>query len=43
MRDDHAPRQARDAVTPGCHMDKKHWSTIHGGAGVTKEYQFDQD
>jgi predicted DNA-binding protein (MmcQ/YjbR family) len=33
-----ALQEEQDAVTPGYHMNKKHWITIHGGPGVTKAF-----
>ncbi|WP_258366667.1 MmcQ/YjbR family DNA-binding protein [Curtobacterium sp. MCSS17_011] len=33
-----ALRQERDTVTPGYHMNKEHWITLHGGAGVTEAF-----
>ncbi len=33
----HALRQQYNHITPGYHMNKKHWITLEGGDGVDKE------
>jgi predicted DNA-binding protein (MmcQ/YjbR family) len=33
----HALREQYRHITPGYHMNKKHWITVEGGSGVDKE------
>jgi predicted DNA-binding protein (MmcQ/YjbR family) len=30
-------QQENDTVTPGYHMNKQHWITLHGGSGMTTD------
>jgi predicted DNA-binding protein (MmcQ/YjbR family) len=34
----HALREQYSHITPGYHMNKKHWITLESGAGVDKEF-----